>query len=77
MGPESSCQNGAMTTQQPSGGSTLTDLEAIPGNDGKRYELVDGHIIVSPWPAHYGGVSFRLGPILSHAIDQLHGGDHR
>jgi len=61
-----------MTTQQPSGGSTLTDLEAIPGNDGKRYELVDGHIIVSPWPAHYGGVSFRLGPILSHAVPPGH-----
>jgi Uma2 family endonuclease len=61
-----------MTTQQPPGGSTLADLEAIPGNDGNRYELINGHIIVSPWPTHYGGVSFRLGPILSHAVPPAH-----
>jgi Uma2 family endonuclease len=47
------------------GGATLADLEAMPKNDGNRYELVDGHIIVSPWPSHYGGTSFHLGPILS------------
>jgi Uma2 family endonuclease len=56
----------------PSGDATLADLEAMPGNDGKRYELVDGHIIVGPWPAHYGGTSFRLGPILSHAVPPGH-----
>ena len=52
----------------PSGGATLADLEAMPGNDGNRYELIDGHIIVGPWPSHYGGVSFHLGPILAHAV---------
>ena len=57
---------------QPSGGDTLADLEAMPGDDGQRYELVDGHIIVTPWPAHYGGVSFRLGPILAHAVPPGH-----
>jgi Uma2 family endonuclease len=57
---------------RPSGTATLADLEAMPRNDGKRYELVDGHIIVSPWPAHYGGVSFHLGPILAHAVPPGH-----
>jgi Uma2 family endonuclease len=60
------------SVQPPSGSSTLADLEAIPGGDGKRYELVDGRIIVTPWPAHFGGVSFRLGPILSHAVPPGH-----
>lgn len=60
------------SVNRPSGGSTLADLEAMPSNDGKRYELVDGHIIVSPWPAHYGGVSFHLGPILAHAVPPGH-----
>jgi Uma2 family endonuclease len=54
------------------GGATLADLEAMPTNDGKRYELVGGHIIVSPWPSHYGGTSFHLGPILSHAVPPGH-----
>ena len=57
---------------EPSGGATLADLEAMPANDGKRYELIDGHIVVSPWPAHYGGTSFRLGPILAHAVPPGH-----
>ena len=56
----------------PSGGATLADLEAMPGDDGNRYELIDGHIIVSPWPSHYGGVSFHLGPILAHAVPPGH-----
>jgi Uma2 family endonuclease len=64
---------GAMTSgNPPAGGATLADLEAMPTNDGKRYELVNGHIIVSPWPAHYGGVSFHLGPILAHAVPPGH-----
>jgi Uma2 family endonuclease len=64
---------GAMSTANPpSGTATLTDLDAMPTNDGKKYELVDGHIIVSPWPAHYGGVSFHLGPILAHAVPPAH-----
>ena len=56
----------------PAGGATLADLESMPTNDGKRYELVDGHIVVSPWPSHYGGVSFHLGPILAHAVPPGH-----
>jgi Uma2 family endonuclease len=60
------------SVHRPSGDSTLADLEAMPGNDGNRYELVDGHILVSPWPSHYGGVSFRLGPILAHAVPAGH-----
>jgi Uma2 family endonuclease len=54
------------------GDATLADLESMPTNDGKRYELVNGHIVVSPWPSHYGGVSFHLGPILSHAVPPGH-----
>jgi Uma2 family endonuclease len=62
-----------MTTGNLSPGTaTLADLDAMPTNDGKRYELVDGHIIVSQWPAHYGGVSFHLGPIVSHAVPPQH-----
>jgi Uma2 family endonuclease len=64
---------GLMTSvNHPSGGSTLADLESMPTNNGKRYELVDGHILVTPWPAHYGGVSFHLGPILAHAVPPDH-----
>lgn len=57
---------------EPPGDKTMADLEAMPTNDGKRYELVNGRIIVSPWPAHYGGVSFHLGPIVSHAVPPNH-----
>jgi len=60
------------SVNHPSRGSPLPDLEAMPRNDGKRYELVDGHILVTPWPAHYGGVSFHLGPILAHAVPPGH-----
>ena len=60
------------SVHRPSGDSTLADLEAMPGNDGQRYELVHGHILASPWPSHYGGVSFRLGPILAHAVPPGH-----
>ena len=60
------------SVSQPSGPATLADLEAMPTNDGKRYELVGGHIVVSPWPSHYGGVSFHLGPILAHAVPPGH-----
>jgi Uma2 family endonuclease len=60
------------SVQRPSGDSTLADLEAMPANDGQRYELVNGHILSSPWPSHYGGVSFRLGPILAHAVPPAH-----
>ena len=56
----------------PSGRATLADLEAMPSNDGQRYELIDGHIIAGPWPAHYGGTSFHLGPILAHAVPPGH-----
>jgi Uma2 family endonuclease len=56
----------------PSGSATLADLEAMPSNDGMRYELIDGRIIAGPWPAHYGGTSFHLGPILSHAVPPGH-----
>jgi Uma2 family endonuclease len=56
----------------PAGEATLADLEGMPTNDGNRYELINGHIIVSPWPSHYGGTSFHLGPILSHAVPPGH-----
>jgi Uma2 family endonuclease len=63
---------GMTSANAPSGGATLADLEAMPSNDGNRYELVGGHIVVSPWPSHYGGVSFHLGPILAHAVPPGH-----
>jgi len=56
------------SANHPSGTATMADLDTMPTKDGKRYELVDGHIVVSPWPAHYGGVSFHLGPIVAHAV---------
>jgi Uma2 family endonuclease len=63
---------GAMTSDPSAGRATLADLEAMPTNDGNRYELVDGRIITSPWPSHYGGVSFHLGPKLAHAVPPQH-----
>lgn len=60
------------TDHRSAGPSTLADLEAMPTDDGQRYELVGGSIIVSPWPAHYGGVSFRLGPMLARGVPPGH-----
>ena len=37
----------AMTSgDTTAGGATLADLESMPTNDGNRYELVNGHILV-------------------------------
>lgn len=54
------------------GTATVADLESMPKTDGNRYELVAGKIIVTPWPRHYGGVSFRLGPLLAAAVPPDH-----
>jgi Uma2 family endonuclease len=40
----------AMATQLPEGPHTVADLEAMP-DDGNRYELIDGWLLVSPAPA--------------------------
>ncbi len=40
---------GAMTTATRSGGFTRADLDAMP-DDGRRYELIDGAIFVTPSP---------------------------
>jgi Uma2 family endonuclease len=39
----------AMATHQPSGPYTVEDLETMP-DDGRRYELIDGELLVSPAP---------------------------
>ena len=39
----------AMTTVETAGRFTRADLDAMP-DDGRRYELLDGSIIVSPAP---------------------------
>jgi Uma2 family endonuclease len=52
--------------------ATIADLESMPKGDGNRYELVSGKIVVTPWPKHYGGVSFRLGPILAAGVPEGH-----
>ena len=39
---------GAMTAVEPAGRFTRADFEALPGDDGRRYELLDGAIVVSP-----------------------------
>jgi len=62
-----------MSEEMPAAGTaTIADLESMPKNDGKRYELVGGKIVVTPWPKHYGGVSFRLGPILAANVPEAH-----
>jgi Uma2 family endonuclease len=46
------------------GGWTTTDLEALP-DDGQRYEIVDGVLLVSPSPAiPHQRVSMRLAQVL-------------
>lgn len=67
----------AMATATPTGSSfrlprdgrpfTVHDLEAI-SDDGYRYELVDGTLIVSPTPSYeHQKVAFRLGVVLDAA----------
>lgn len=47
---------------------TVTDLEAFP-NDGNRYELLDGLLLVTPMAsAPHQAISFRLGTMLSQAL---------
>jgi Uma2 family endonuclease len=40
---------GTMTSSSTTGGSTRADLDAMP-DDGRRYELIDGAILVTPMP---------------------------
>ncbi len=48
---------------------TYQDLAQLP-NDGKRYELADGELIVSPAPTtDHQGISARLGALLFRAED--------
>jgi Uma2 family endonuclease len=55
---------GVMTAVETAGRFTLADLEAMP-DDGRRYELLDGAIIVTPTPGlPHQRVSFRLGKLL-------------
>ncbi|MEI2778585.1 MAG: Uma2 family endonuclease [Tetrasphaera sp.] len=47
---------------------TRTDLEAVP-DDGHRYELIDGVLLVTPVPLlRHQRASFRLGLVLSQAL---------
>ena len=55
----------AMTTLPFSRPLTRADLESLPTDDGHRYELIDGVLIVSPGPRHghqtvVGNVYLRL-----------------
>ncbi len=46
---------------------TVADLESMP-NDGRRYELIDGMLFVSPAPTHlHQRMAFRLGVALDAA----------
>lgn len=57
----------AMTTTWSSGPFTVDDLEGMP-DDGKRYELIDGELLVSPAPRYaHQIVSMELSALL-HAV---------
>jgi Uma2 family endonuclease len=62
-------QGGTMTAalselHPPPGGWTTDDLDELP-EDGHRYELIDGVLIVSPSPTHrHQKLVLRLGPAL-------------
>ena len=58
-----------MTTTLPRGRAlTIEDLEAMP-DDGNRYELIDGVLVVSasPMPRHQR-MAFKLGMVLEAAV---------
>jgi Uma2 family endonuclease len=59
---------GVMTTVDVSGRFTQTDLDAMP-DDGRRYELLDGTIVVTPAPgsAHQTAI-LRLARLLDDAV---------
>ena len=62
----------AMTTMPVSGDWTVDDLDRLP-EDGLRYELVDGVLLVSPSPlvAHQVGLSALLVRLTAAAPDDL------
>lgn len=59
---------GSMTAVETAGGFTRADLDAMP-DDGRRYELLNGTIIVSaaPGPPHQNA-AFRLARLLDDAL---------
>lgn len=49
----------------------LADLSTFPTEDGYRYEIVDGELIVTPAPARrHAALAVRLTILLSHALDR-------
>jgi Uma2 family endonuclease len=48
---------------------TDEELEALP-NDGHKYELLDGGLIMSPVHANHGTICMRLGALLFNFVDR-------
>ncbi|GAA3437373.1 Uma2 family endonuclease [Kutzneria kofuensis] len=63
----------AMDTYMPSGPLTVADLEVMP-DDGRRYELIDGMLFVSPAPGlrHQKMVAQMIVRLESACPDDLH-----
>ncbi len=53
--------------------STIGDLLDMP-EDGQKYELVDGEILVSPGGARHSRVGFRIGHLLLRVVDETDAG---
>lgn len=61
---------GAVTTLPRGRALTRNDLESMP-DDGHRYELIDGILVVTPSPSfRHQQVSFRLGVLLDAACPE-------
>lgn len=64
-----------MATATRTTGLTYTDLEQFPEEDGRKYELIDGELFVTPAPLlPHGRVALRVGRRLLEYVE-AHGGD--
>jgi len=58
-----------MATMKLKGPATIDDLLQCP-EDGRKYELVDGEIIVSPAGFHHAEIALRIAHIIATFLDE-------